>query len=147
MKKSSKRTGPLIPSKTIQRLTCDTRSPTAWLPAACFVKAQNTLEVALILKVVTAFQLPFAIRSGGHSANPGFGSVDSGILIDLSSLNDIVLSPDHKVVSVGPGAKSDILYEELEKYEVTVVGGRAAGIGMGGFITGGKWSPCHLPGS
>ena len=107
------------------------------------MKTQNTQEVALVLKIVTLFEVPFAIRSGGHSANPGFGSVDSGILIDLSSLNDIVLSPDHKVVSVGPGVKSDNLYEELEKYELTVVGGRAAGVGIGGFITGGTISPCH----
>ncbi|KAN0105974.1 FAD-binding domain containing protein [Hyaloscypha variabilis] len=115
-------------------------SSTAWLPAACFVKAQNTQDVSLTLKVVTIFQVPFAVRSGGHSANPGFGSVDSGILIDLSSLNDIILSPDHNFVSVGPGVKWDILYEELEKYELTVVGGRAAGVGVGGLITGGGMS-------
>jgi hypothetical protein len=74
----------------------------------------------------------------GSFLNPGFGSVDPGIFIDLSSLNDIVLSPDHKVVSVGPGAKWEMIYEELEKHESTVVGGRAAGVGVGGLITGGK---------
>jgi FAD/FMN-containing dehydrogenase len=102
------------------------------------LKTQNTQEVALALKIVTRLQAPFAVRSGGHSPNPGFGSVESGILIDQSSLNDIGLSPDHKVVSVGPGAKWEMIYEELEKHELTVVGGRAAGVGVGGLITGGK---------
>ncbi|KAE9370896.1 FAD-binding domain-containing protein [Stipitochalara longipes BDJ] len=115
-------------------------SSTAWLPAACFVKTQNTQEVALALKIVTLFQTPFAIRAGGHSANPGFASVESGILIDLSSLNDIFLSPDHEVVSVGPGAKWGTVYEELEKHELTVVGGRVADVGVGGLITGGGMS-------
>jgi FAD/FMN-containing dehydrogenase len=101
------------------------------------VKVRDTQEVALALKIVTQFQVQFAIRSGGHNANPGFGSVEAGILIDLSSLNGIILSPNHKVVSVGPGAKWDNVYEELEKHELTVVGGRAAGVGVGGLITGG----------
>jgi hypothetical protein len=125
-------------------VTNKSRSSTAWLPAACFVKAQNTQDVSLTLKVVTIFQVPFAVRSGGHSANRGFGSVDSGILIDLSSLNDIILSPDHNFVSVGPGVKWDILYEELEKYELTVVGGRAAGVGVGGLITGGQYKTSRV---
>jgi FAD/FMN-containing dehydrogenase len=64
-------------------------------------------------------------------------------LIDLSSLNDIILSPDHKAVSVGPGAKWEVIYEELEKHELTVAGGRAAGVGVGGLITGGNISLSH----
>jgi FAD/FMN-containing dehydrogenase len=89
-------------------------------------------------EIVTRLQAPFAVHSGGHSPNPSFGSIDPGILIDLSSLNDIVLSPDHRVMSVGPGAKWEMIYEELEKHELTVAGGRATGVGVGGLITGGK---------
>ena len=32
----------------------------------------------------------------------------------------------------------EMIYEELEKHKLTVVGGRAAGVGVGGLITGGK---------
>jgi FAD/FMN-containing dehydrogenase len=102
------------------------------------LKPQNTQEVALALKIVTRLQATFAVRSRGHSPNPGFGSIDSGILIDLSSFNEIVLSPNHKVVSIGPGAKWEMIYGELEKHGLAVVGGRAAAIGVGGLITGGK---------
>jgi FAD/FMN-containing dehydrogenase len=97
------------------------------------------------LKIITLFQAPFAVRSRGHSPNPGFSSIDAGILVDLSSLNDIVLSSDHKIVSVGPGAKWETVYEELEKHELTAVGGRAAGVGVGGLITGGMVFPHHTP--
>jgi hypothetical protein len=137
MKKRSRRIGTFCLLSVVQTLTCKIRSSICWLPAACFVKVQNTQEVALALKIITLFQAPFAVRSGGHSPNPGFSSIDSGILIDLGSINDVVLAQDHKTVSVGPGAKWETVYEELEKHELTAVGGRVAGVGVGGLITGG----------
>jgi FAD/FMN-containing dehydrogenase len=114
------------------------RSTTCHLPAACFVKVQNPIEVALALKIVTHIQCTFAVRSGGHSPSPGFASVgESGIVIDLSSLNTVILSDAKDVASVGPGATWDQVYEALEKDELAVVGGRAPGVGVGGLITGG----------
>ena len=115
------------------------RSTTCWLPAACFIKIQNAVELALALKIVTVTQSKFAIRSVGYMANPGFSSVgDSGLLLDLGALNDTTLSSKGDVVSVGPGATWDKVYEKLEKQELTVVGGRVSGVGVGGLITGGS---------
>lgn len=114
------------------------RSKTCWLPAAGYLKPQNNVEVALSLKIVTYTQSPFVIRSAGHNANPGFSSIgETGIVLDLGALNTISLSPDRKIVSLGPGATWDSVYEELEKHELTVVGGRVPGVGVGGLITGG----------
>jgi FAD/FMN-containing dehydrogenase len=88
--------------------------------------------------VITVTQSKFAIRSVGHNSNPGFSSIGvSGILLDLGALNDITLSSNGDVVSVGPGATWDMVYDELEKQQLTVVGGRASGVGVGGLITGG----------
>lgn len=42
-----------------------------------------------------------------------------------------------KVASIGPGATWQSVYELLAPAGVTVAGGRAGGIGAGGFITGG----------
>jgi FAD/FMN-containing dehydrogenase len=99
--------------------------------------------LALALKIFTVTQSKFAIRSGGHMANPGFSSVgDSGLLLDLGALNDITLSSKGDVVSVGPGATWDKLYEKLKEHELTVVGGRVSGVGVGGLVTGG--SPFHF---
>ncbi|KAE8449146.1 hypothetical protein EG329_008530 [Mollisiaceae sp. DMI_Dod_QoI] len=116
-------------------------STTCWLPAACIVKLKNTIEVALALMIVRSMQCQFAVRSGGHNSNPGCSSIgESGILLDLSLLNEINLSEDKETAYVGPGATWDEVYEELEKYELTVVGGRASGVGVGGLITGGGMS-------
>jgi FAD/FMN-containing dehydrogenase len=98
--------------------------------------------LALALKLVTVLQATFAIRSGGHNPNPGFGSVgQTGVVLDLGALNEIVLSPKKDVVSVGPGATWDQVYAELENDQLTAVGGRVAGVGVGGLLLGGLLSP------
>jgi FAD/FMN-containing dehydrogenase len=90
------------------------------------------------LKIVTDMKYTFATRSGGHSASPGFASVgESGIVIDLGALNNIYLSAAKDIVSVGPGATWDKVYEALEKDELAIVGGRVLGVGVGGLVTGG----------
>ncbi|PGH10151.1 hypothetical protein AJ79_05506 [Helicocarpus griseus UAMH5409] len=103
-----------------------------WQSAACFLKAQNTIEVTFALKIVTYFRANFAIRSGGHNPNVGFSSVgDHGVVIDLGALNAISLSKNRDVASIRPGAVWDKVYEEMNKREVAVVGGRIPGVGVG----------------
>ena len=110
----------------------------AWLPAACYIKVQSPIEVAVALKIVTFLDSKFAVRGAGHNANPGFSSIDqSGVLIDMRGLNSITLSKDKKIASVGPGTSWDKVYEYLEKQQLTVVGGRVKDVGVGGVVLGG----------
>lgn len=87
---------------------------------------------------MTFLQTRFAIRSGGHAFNPGWASVGAnGILIDLHNMRQIDLSSDQKILSVGPGAHWNDVYEFLDSRGLTVVGGRQGTIGVGGLILGG----------
>src|SRR5262245_65155316 len=47
--------------------------------------------------------LDVAIRGGGHSV-PGFGTVDDGLVIDLSKMKHVRVDPTKKVARVGGGA-------------------------------------------
>lgn len=47
-------------------------------------------------------QLAIAIRGGGHNG-PGFGSVDDGLVIDLSTMTGVRVNPANNTVRVGPG--------------------------------------------
>src|SRR5262245_54869360 len=47
-------------------------------------------------------QLPIAIRGGGHNG-PGFGSVDEGLVIDLSMIRGVRVDPRNRTVRVGAG--------------------------------------------
>jgi len=47
-------------------------------------------------------KLGVAIRGGGHNG-PGLGSVDDGLVIDLSTMKGVRVDPKNKTVRVGPG--------------------------------------------
>src|SRR5882724_3180247 len=47
-------------------------------------------------------RLPVAIRGGGHNG-PGLGSVDDGLVIDLSMMKGVRVDPAQRTVRVGPG--------------------------------------------
>ena len=47
-------------------------------------------------------RLPIAVRGGGHNG-PGFGSVDDGLVIDLSMMKGVRVDPAKRTVRVGAG--------------------------------------------
>src|SRR6516225_9131491 len=47
-------------------------------------------------------KLSIAVRGGGHNG-PGFGSVDDGLVIDLSLMKGVRVDPAHRTVRCGPG--------------------------------------------
>ena len=53
-------------------------------------------------------KLPVAIRGGGHNG-PGFGSVDDGLVIDLSMMKGVRVDPANRTVRVGPVARRAML--------------------------------------
>ena len=79
---------------------------------------------------------PFAVRSGGHGKS-GFSNINGGVVIDLSALNAVSVSYDRKVASIGPGATWRDVYGTLGPMDLTVPGGRHAGVGAGGLSLGG----------
>lgn len=102
------------------------------------MKPQTAKDVSKALSVVKFLRTKFAVRSGGHSPNPGFSTLsDPGVLIDLKGLNKITLSKDKSIATVGPGAEWLQVYEALDPYGVAVIGGRGPTVGAGGFMLGG----------
>ncbi len=115
------------------------------LRPGCIFSPTQTSEVVHFVNLVNpgtnkdkyGSPVPFAIRSGGHTVWSGAANIDGGITIDLRLMNQTILSRDRKIVSLGPGAIWSDVYPKLIPYNLTVMGGRVAGIGVGGFLTGG----------
>lgn len=109
---------------------------------ACIVTPTTAEDVAEIVKAVgpqATYQL--ALRSGGHSPNPGFSNTDDGVTIDLRGLDQITpQETTSDVISIGTGALWIDVYNALEPLNRTVVGARDASVGVGGFLTGGELS-------
>ncbi|KAE8350516.1 hypothetical protein BDV28DRAFT_159548 [Aspergillus coremiiformis] len=79
----------------------------------------------------------FAIRSGGHAAFVGAANIANGVTLDLQGLNQISVSDDYTTASIGVGATWGEVYSQLDPLGLSVAGGRAAQVGVGGLTTGG----------
>lgn len=106
-------------------------------PAAIF-QAETAADVSVALIVLRQTSCPFAVKSGGHGKWPGESSINGGVLIDLAKMKQIKLSKDRSTVAIGPGNRWVDVGFALEPLGMTVVGGRAADVGVGGFLLGGK---------
>ncbi|KAH8889145.1 FAD-binding domain-containing protein [Thozetella sp. PMI_491] len=104
----------------------------------CIVTPTSAEEVAKIVKAIGAKETgQVAVRSGGHSPNPGFSNTDHGFTVALRGLDQIAQKKGSAhVISVGTGALWIDVYKFLQPLNRTVVGSRVASVGVGGFITG-----------
>ncbi|KAF8552570.1 FAD-binding domain-containing protein [Imleria badia] len=97
-------------------------------------------DLARIVKAIADTHVEFAVKCGGHSTNPGFSST-KGIQIYLSRLNQITVDTANKLVCVGAGCLFEELYQELESYNLNIVGGSGlSGVGVAGWMVGGGYS-------
>jgi FAD/FMN-containing dehydrogenase len=91
------------------------------------------------MKIISGLKSSFAVRSGGHSPNPGASSIDkTGVLIDMKRLSDVSVSSDKKSATVGAGARWGHVYSVLDEAKTIVIGARLPQVGVGGSIIGGK---------
>lgn len=56
-----------------------------------------------MLQMAEQFSCPFAVKSGGHAAFAGASSIQDGILVNLKKMNQVVVSGDRGMTSIGPG--------------------------------------------
>lgn len=67
----------------------------------------------------------------------GASNIQRGVTIDLRGLNNIELSENQSIVSLGVGASWGNVYSQLDHFNLSVTGGRAFGVGIGGLSIGG----------
>lgn len=60
-----------------------------------------------------------------------------GFAIDLENINTLTISDKGDSVALGSGLRWKDVYDYLEPLNLTTVGGRMSGVGVGGFILGG----------
>jgi FAD/FMN-containing dehydrogenase len=96
----------------------------------------DTADVAAAVRFATEHGLRIAVRSGGHNGG-GLGSVDDGLVIDLSPMNDITVDAGAKLARVGGGALLKDLLEATHQHGLTVPVGIIGTTGVGGLTLGG----------
>jgi FAD/FMN-containing dehydrogenase len=104
-------------------------------PAAIAYCADES-EVAAAITFARRQGLRIAIRGGGHNG-AGLGSVDGGLVIDISRMNAIEVEPQARVVHVQGGALLRDLMSATGEHGLTVPVGIIGTTGVGGLTLGG----------
>lgn len=112
---------------------------------ACVVIPKNAQDVSIAVFVlaIASDVLPtdnsckFAVRSGGHTPFASSANIQSGVTIDLQSLNSVDVASDNQTVFIGPGNRWVDVYLKLDAMDLATSGGRVAPVGVGGLTLGG----------
>ncbi|KAF8915223.1 hypothetical protein CPB85DRAFT_1251656 [Mucidula mucida] len=99
------------------------------------LKPKTTADTSAAILWLKKHRIDLAVRSGGTAL-----SQSDEVILDLGYFNNTVERKQQVVL--GPGQPWRRVYETLAPSPVTVMGGRLAPVGVGGFLTGGGL--CYL---
>ncbi len=103
---------------------------------AAIVYCVDEADVAAAIGIARQRSLPLAVRCGGHNGG-GLGSVDDGIVVDLSEMNEISVEPVARMVKVQGGAKLGAVDVATHEHGLAVPAGIISTTGVGGLTLGG----------
>ncbi|MEA2455166.1 MAG: hypothetical protein QOI45_1428 [Thermoleophilaceae bacterium] len=93
-------------------------------------------DVSKLVSFARERDLPLAIRGGGHNG-AGLGTVDDGLVIDLSLLKDIEVDPEARTVRVGGGCTWGEVDAATGEHGLATPSGIISTTGVGGLTLGG----------
>ncbi|KAI0148716.1 hypothetical protein GGR57DRAFT_474079 [Xylariaceae sp. FL1272] len=109
----------------------------------CVVQPVRAREVQTTVLAARKNKTSLTIKNGGHSYS-GASTTDTGVLLDLSKMNDVDLDLDKQIVTVEGGALWGHVYKSLingRHNGWAVNGGRCPTVGVSGYILGGGFGP------
>jgi FAD binding domain/Berberine and berberine like len=103
---------------------------------AVIVRCTSTADVASAIRLALAHDLPLAVRGGGHNGG-GLGSVDDGLVADLSSMRNVSVDPATRRVRVDGGCTWADVDAATHEHGLAVPCGVISTTGVGGLTLGG----------
>jgi FAD/FMN-containing dehydrogenase len=100
------------------------------------VRCANAADVAAVLDHARSSGARLAVRGGGHSG-PGFGTVDGGVVVDLSPMHAVEVDPGAHTVRVEGGATFGMVDAATHPHGLAVPSGIISTTGVGGLTLGG----------
>lgn len=99
-------------------------------------RCADLADVVAAINLGRENNLRVAIRGGGHNG-PGLGSVDDGLVIDLSAMKGVRVDPASKTVRVEAGCTSGDVDHATHPYGLAVPFGIVSTTGVAGLTLGG----------
>ncbi len=103
---------------------------------AVIVRPANAGDVMTAVNFARANDLPVATRGGSHSV-PGFGTVDDGLVVDLSRMKAVRVDPLTRTARVEGGATWGDFNAATHAFGLATTGGIISTTGVGGLTLGG----------
>ncbi len=100
------------------------------------VRCVDSADVMAAIAASRDEGLDIAVRGGGHSV-PGFGTVDDGLVVDLSTMKSVHVDGRKKVARVGGGATWGDVDHATYPFGLAAPGGVISTTGVGGLTLGG----------
>src|ERR1700688_1048204 len=99
-------------------------------------RCTDVADVVTAVNFARQNDLRVAIRGGGHNG-PGLGSVDDGLMIDLSMMKGVRVNSTARTVRVGPGCTQGDVDHATHIYGLAVPAGIVSTTGIAGLTLGG----------
>jgi len=100
------------------------------------VRATEAADVVAAVNHARENGLDLAVRGGGHSV-PGFGTVDDGVVIDLSGMRAVTVDPGSMTARAEGGATWGDFNDATNVHGLATTGGIISTTGAGGLSLGG----------
>ena len=103
---------------------------------AVIARCASGADVASVIAFARVHDLPLAARGGGHNGG-GLGSVDDGVLADLSLLRSVSVDSGARTARVGGGCRWSDVDAATHEHGLAVPCGIISSTGVGGLTLGG----------
>ena len=103
---------------------------------ALIAQCLNVADVIAAVNFARDNHVIVAIRGGGHNG-PGLGTVDDGLVIDLSRMNGVRVDPEARTARVEGGAQLGDLHHTTDAFRLATPSGIISTTGVGGITLGG----------
>jgi len=94
-------------------------------------------DVRSTIRAARDGDLPLSVRGGGHDW-AGRALCD-GIVIDLTAMNDVTLSPDYRSAQIAGGARASDVFAVTDARGLALVTGSCSSVGIMGLTLGGGY--------
>lgn len=103
---------------------------------AVIARCADVADVIAAVTFAREQQIPLAVRGGGHSG-AGLGTIDGGLVLDLSQMHSVRVDPVARTVRGEGGATLADLNHATEPFGLATPSGIIATTGVGGITLGG----------
>ncbi|MGH2637133.1 MAG: FAD-binding oxidoreductase [Actinomycetota bacterium] len=100
------------------------------------VRCASEQDVVAAVDFAREASLDLAVRGGGHSA-PGFGTLDDGVVIDLSGMRSVAVDDAGRTARAQGGATWGDFNDATHEHGLATTGGIISTTGVGGLTLGG----------